>query len=385
MNLLITFLFLFFISYANAQTSLIPIMTSNSTPSGVASASTEAGYGACGAQLAWNAFDNNNNTGWFNDATTPKTGWLQYSFYTNQLATSYTIFGAGGCNPMTLARSARDWQLICQDNGNILDSRVGITWTLNVSQTFVIASPSSCKNYRLNITNNNGDASYVQIGGFQLFNLAAVKTLACEGDSQTAPRLAVTANLTWCAKLAASLGWNYINFAVGGSKTTDVIGRLTANLPTLNADCFVIQIGANDAYVSTGSVNYPPELTSPLLGDYGITLTQYKINLNTIATMIRNKNIPVSFVTPWPFTDTLNRVQFQFFADAMKDVGRSINVSVIDVRDISQGGIWWNYQNNTSAYFSKFYVDQQHPTAIAHSYEADLFTKQQYSNSCAYH
>ncbi len=380
-------------SPASAQTPLIPQMTSNNAPSGVASASTQAGYGACGAQLAWNAFDRSNSTGWFNDGSAPKTGWLQYTFTSAQTVGSYMIFGAGGCSPMTLARSPSAWQLICQDNGAVLDTRSGITWALNVTQTFTIAAPVSCLSYRLNITNNNGDASYVQVGELQLYAATeappppppqATKTLGCEGDSQTAVRLLVTAPLTWCAQLAASLGWNYVNFAVGGSKTAEVISRLPTDLLS-SINCFVVQIGANDAYVASGSVNYPPELSAPLPGAYGVTLDQYKANLMTIANTIRAKGIPVTFMTPWPFSDVVNRVQFQFFVDAMKDVGDFIGVPVIDAYGLAQGGLWWNYQNNIPAFYSTYYADEEHPTAAAHALEARQFSAQRYSRSCAYH
>jgi len=105
----------------------------------------------------------------------------------------------------------------------------------------------------------------------------------------------------------------------------------------------------------------------------------------TIANLIRAKNIPVTFITPWPFSDATNRVQFQFFVDAMKDVGAFIGVPVVDAHGMAQGAIWWNYQNDTVSFFSKFYVDLEHETALGHERIAQLFWKDQNRGSCAYY
>jgi lysophospholipase L1-like esterase len=381
--------FVFFVaqSSASAQTPIIPVMTSNSAPSGIASASSELNLNLCGQQKAWSAMDGNANTAWFNSGSPVKVGWVQYGFSTPQTAASYSVTGLGSCGPMTAARAPTEWQLICQDTGAVLDSRSGVSWTSGISQSFTIAAPVACSNYRLNISNNGGDATYVQLAEWQLFAGATppptTKTLACEGDSQTAPRLAVTADLTWCAKLAARLGWNFINYAVGGSKSADVIARLPTDLAS-QPDSFVVMIGANDAYTASGSAGFPPELTGPLPTVSGVTLAQFRANLMTIANTIRAKNVPVAFMTPWPFSDAVNRVQFQFFVDAMKDVGAFIGVPVVDVHGMAQGSIWWNYQNDTAAFYAKFYVDTEHPTAMAHAYMAELFRRDRFSAACAH-
>lgn len=57
--------------------ALIPTMTSATTPSGVASASTEY---STGAYPAWKAFDNDNNTYWNSAVGSMSNQWLQYQF-----------------------------------------------------------------------------------------------------------------------------------------------------------------------------------------------------------------------------------------------------------------------------------------------------------------
>jgi len=384
---------MFYVGSAFGQVALFPQMTASSAPSGVASAQTELNLNLCGQQQAWNAFDRSTNTAWFNSGSPAKVGWVQYGFSVPQIAASYSVTGLGSCSPMTSTRAPSEWQVICQDTGALLDFRSGISWVAGVSQSFTIATPVACSVYRLTITNNGGDATYVQLAEWQLYGSSTptptptptpTKTLACEGDSQTSPRLAVTADLTWCAKLAALLGWNFVNYAVGGSKAADVIARLPTNLAS-QADCYVVMIGANDAYVASGSASYPPELTGPLPTSSGVTLSQFRANLMTIANLIRAKNIPVTFITPWPFSDATNRVQFQFFVDAMKDVGAFIGVPVVDAHGMAQGAIWWNYQNDTVSFFSKFYVDLEHETALGHERIAQLFWKDQNRGSCAYY
>lgn len=188
--------FVFFVaqSSASAQTPIIPVMTSNSAPSGIASASSELNLSLCGQQKAWSAMDGNANTAWFNSGSPVKVGWVQYGFSTPQTAASYSVTGLGSCGPMTAARAPTEWQLICQDTGAVLDSRSGVSWT----------------------------------------------------------------------------------------------------------------------------------------------------------------------------------------------VGAFIGVPVVDVHGMAQGSIWWNYQNDTAAFYAKFYVDTEHPTAMAHAYMAELFKRDRFSAACAH-
>jgi hypothetical protein len=67
--------------------NIVPVMTSNTTPSGVAAASEEHAVGPNG--FAWNAFDGDLNTGW--NSTSPANQTLQYTFVSPKIVTGCYI------------------------------------------------------------------------------------------------------------------------------------------------------------------------------------------------------------------------------------------------------------------------------------------------------
>jgi hypothetical protein len=136
--------------------SAAPAMTSNTTPSGIASASSfHTGL------PPWYAF-NPSQEGWITDST--NTGWLQYEFPVAKTLSSYTI------TPWSAdtfpARSPTAWQFQGSNNGSTwatLDSHSSYSsWVINTPTTFTVSSPGSYLYYRLNITANGGD-TYVGI------------------------------------------------------------------------------------------------------------------------------------------------------------------------------------------------------------------------------
>jgi hypothetical protein len=139
-------------------------MTSNTTPLGQASASSE--YSASGA--AWNAFDPNSVNGWLTANTA--SGWLQYRFVCEQLIVSYGIV------PWSIdnfpGRTPKDWTLQGSPDGvhwTVLDRRVNQSWpAAYVRRLFTVANPGVYRFYRLNVTANNGN-SYLGIHDFALY------------------------------------------------------------------------------------------------------------------------------------------------------------------------------------------------------------------------
>lgn len=217
-----------------------------------------------------------------------------------------------------------------------------------------------------------------------------VQTLACEGDSQTAARGSVVDSQTWCALVANHLGWNHLNFARLGSTTVDILGRLPSDIATCAAvggcGCFVVQVGGNDGFISPAMTMTLPEWQVPQVPPApGLSVEQYKANLQAIAASVHGAGVPVTFVTPWAFFSTPNLVQGQFYADAMKDAGGAIAVPVVDMFGLQLGGVWWNYSMNKTAFWSLYETDYQHPSAAGHAWEAAQFTKARYMTSCAYH
>jgi hypothetical protein len=115
-----------------------------------------------------NAFDRNPGTQWFYSGTS---GWLQYDFGANnaQVVKRYTL-----ADPDTLtARDPKDWQF--------QGSQDGSTWTTLDSQsnqsfvylfrplTYNISNTTAYRYYRLNVTANNGDATFLHVGELGLW------------------------------------------------------------------------------------------------------------------------------------------------------------------------------------------------------------------------
>lgn len=144
----------------------VPIMTSETAPSGVVSYSSRyLSY------QAWWAFAETVNTnGWVSNGGLPC--WLQYQFPTAQAIISYSIL------PTTDGFSARVplvWTLQGSNGGTdwtVIDSQttnVG-SWSATIERTFLVTSPGSYTHYRLNITSNGGDG-YTSIKRLRLNGL----------------------------------------------------------------------------------------------------------------------------------------------------------------------------------------------------------------------
>lgn len=114
---------------------------------------------------AMRAFDQNTGSGWFYKGTT---GWLRYDLGHTERVQRYAIRSASGLVP----RDPKDWQF--------QGSNDGATWTTLDTQsnqafaqrfelkTYAIANPSFYRYYRLNVTANNGDVVFTDLGEFEL-------------------------------------------------------------------------------------------------------------------------------------------------------------------------------------------------------------------------
>jgi hypothetical protein len=146
---------------------LTPAMTGPSTPSGSASSSSNDSTGP-----AWEAFDDIDGgaSRWITSSG-HTTGWLQYTFNTGTIVNYITLISSD-----TTARCPTAWTIRgSTDNfatvDDILDTQTSITdWVLGVVKTFDFVNTTAYTSYRINITANNGDASYVSIGAMELKN-----------------------------------------------------------------------------------------------------------------------------------------------------------------------------------------------------------------------
>ena len=165
---------------------LIPIMTSNTAPSGVASASSE--YGA--AQAAWRAF-NDQPAGWESTLADGSPWTLEYQFALARVITWYSVTGCAA----GLTESPKTWTFEAW-NGSawvVLDTQTNVTgWVAGTKKAFDITNETSYSRYRLNISATSGSA-YCGVDEFEM-----------SGWMQSAPTYLKDADIATDAAIAKS-------------------------------------------------------------------------------------------------------------------------------------------------------------------------------------
>lgn len=167
-------------AFTRSLDNLVPIMTSNSAPSGyVASASSEYNTGTA----AWKAFTGvASSDRWLARAPT---GWLAIEFPSSLVVNSYKITSSD-----TTARAPSTFTFDGWTGSawTTLDTQTSITgWTDGVTKTFTFNNTTAYIKYRINVTANNGDASYLEIGELELLATGAYASLIPVMTSNTAP------------------------------------------------------------------------------------------------------------------------------------------------------------------------------------------------------
>jgi hypothetical protein len=122
----------------------IPQMTSNTTPSGAAAASSvQSGF------AIWNAFDRNTGTAW--QSNTTNSGWLSYQFPTGRIIKRYGFFTGTNNNG-----NIRTWTFEGSNNGStwvVLDTQTNFVTGVSTFFSFDIsANTTSYTFYRINVT-----------------------------------------------------------------------------------------------------------------------------------------------------------------------------------------------------------------------------------------
>jgi len=162
---------------------LVPTMTANNVPSPfVISASSEL----LPNYPAWQAFDDDRGylNCWFTNAS--PTGWLKVDLGAGNEAVvrKYTLTCES--HSTGVARSPRDWTLQGSNNDSdwdILDTQTGITPSFYQIQSFTFTNSSAYRYYKINVTANNGDASYLGIAQMELFTDNLGYTDFCYGGT----------------------------------------------------------------------------------------------------------------------------------------------------------------------------------------------------------
>ncbi|ASR47218.1 hypothetical protein B4V02_11235 [Paenibacillus kribbensis] len=157
-----------FAAEAEYSENLIPKMTSNTLPSGVASASNEYSY----AYEAFNKGFVTISSAWTSSTTS---AWLRYDFSNPVVIEQYVIY------PQTTAtdRAPKDWTFEGSNDGitwNVLDTQSNITgWVNSTPKKFSFSNSNSYKNYRINITANNG-SQYLALSELEMMSKVSSST-----------------------------------------------------------------------------------------------------------------------------------------------------------------------------------------------------------------
>lgn len=144
--------------------NIVPAMTSNTSPSGIASASST--YSVKEAYRAFNKTTNDSLQTW-----TSNTGvaWLAYEFPQPTIVRGYSL------KVVLTGEAPKTWTFEGWDGSKwvILDSRSNITFTANAKQSFLISNAIAYIKYRINIS-AGVSASYISIDELEMFETAGI-------------------------------------------------------------------------------------------------------------------------------------------------------------------------------------------------------------------
>lgn len=284
----------------NSLVNAVPVMTSNTAPSGVASDSASTGN-------AFACFDGKrtvaDGAGGFTFGTSVLTGWVQYQFPQAKIITSYSVWS----NSSGSTSAPKNWTLKGSNNGTnwtTIDTVTNNTGCGDYEKrTFIVDTPNSYFYYRLDITANNGDATYLRLGEFELYtdpiilksNLASIAdlsdlnitqyltlairwTLTRNSLNDTSP-IIKDASITWEGKQFQANTWEKITeVAVAGSAVNQIdFISLSSQYKRFKIICDTMPLAAGSANLKViindiVSSNYLNNMSTGTLG-YGTLST----------------------------------------------------------------------------------------------------------------
>jgi len=152
--------------FSSSATDAIPTMTSSTTPSGLASASSEL----LPTYPAWKAMNDDNANVFMSWVSAENIGfpqWLQYQFPTGKTVTSYSVTSRNYVEPYNFPPTA--WKLQGSNGGawTDLDTRTGQSFVQNERKTYSFSNTTSYTSYRLYITAGS-NSTVVSIGEWEL-------------------------------------------------------------------------------------------------------------------------------------------------------------------------------------------------------------------------
>lgn len=154
-----------------------PTMTSNTTPIGTASASSEANS----ENAAWCGLDKNSGTKWTPNGTT---GWIAYEFpSTSEVIEEYKITG---CISGQENMAPKDWTFDGYNGSSwtTIDTQTSQTsWTAGEERTYnSFVNSTAYQKYRINVTANNGHGTYMTIVQWTMTDSYAAYSPSTEWD-----------------------------------------------------------------------------------------------------------------------------------------------------------------------------------------------------------
>ncbi len=200
--------------------NVIPKMTSNTSPGGKASVSSE--WSTSGSYAAYKAFDHATNgiEGWASKSTS---GWLEYEFLEAKCITKYTLQSRSQVS-YTIKESPKNWTFEAWNNvlnkWIVLDERSGVTdWNFGVKKEFTFKNTNYYTRYRINVTESADNINVVVIGEMEMMETVTtpistpLNVVAIGGNSKV--------DLTWDAVNNAT-GYNIKRSETAGGPYTTI-------------------------------------------------------------------------------------------------------------------------------------------------------------------
>ncbi|MFZ5968972.1 MAG: cohesin domain-containing protein [Bacillota bacterium] len=281
------------IGYAAEQytENLIPQMTSNTTPSGIASASDT--HSVAPPFRAFNRSTDYSNDRWGSNSGITS-AWLSYEFDTVKTITKYTLIARSGTG---LNSAPKNWTFEGSNDGTnwiILDTRSEeINWESGEKREYTFTNNSQYKIYRINMTANNG-ATYYSIAEMEM--METVSTVTEAPTNLTATEGSAGADLAWDAVTGAE-GYNVKRAITSGGPYTTVAEAVytttyTDTNVTGGTTYYYVVTAVNGSGESENSNEASVQISTPSL-NLDIEAADYQIDGGAIFTadiVINNAN-----------------------------------------------------------------------------------------------
>lgn len=169
-----------------SDSTIIPKMTNNAAPSGLAF--SKGAMGVNEAYLAFNQTDE--NEGYCSTSSSGGVGFLGYKFTSPKIISQYAV--RNGTLSSYYKRLPRDWTFEGSNNSTngsdgtweVLDRQSKQIWsTPTTDKVFEIDNIKAFNMYRLNWTANGGATDYTSVGELKMFELLTVPSLIVMNDN----------------------------------------------------------------------------------------------------------------------------------------------------------------------------------------------------------